>query len=119
MSYSRPETIDFYFEEIGSGRKGFAEMRKELEARDIPSDEVTLVIRQVDKQVLRANEVMASRKIGRNIILSGLILSFVGLAITLFTYYKAYVGGGVYVIAYGSIASGFGLAAYGRSKIKS
>ncbi len=119
MEYNRAKTIDYYFEQISSKQMDFSQMRKELESKNIDADEINIVVRQVDKQVLRHQEVQTAHTLGKNIFYGGLVLALAGVVITVATLSGVFQLGNTYtiVVAYGPIGAGLAAAAYGRSQM--
>lgn len=116
--YSRADTIDHYFELIDSGQMEFSTLRKTLEADSIPMDEINIVVRQIDNQLIRSAQKRTDHSVGRNLFLGGLILSALGLILTISTYLGLINTGNVYVLAYGPFLGGLVIAMTGKSKMK-
>lgn len=115
--YSRAQTIDHYFELIDSGKMGFAALRKKLEERDLPKEEISIVVSQVDKQLMRANQKRADHKMGKNLFIGGLCISGLGVLLTVGSYSGLIDLGSVYLIGFGPIAGGLLIALKGKSKM--
>lgn len=116
-NYSRAQTIDHYFELIDSGNMEFASLRKQLEEKDIPKDEISVVVRQVDKQLMRATQKRADHKMGKNLFIGGLCFSGLGVLLTFGTYSGLIDLGNVYLIGFGPITGGLIIAMKGKSKM--
>jgi len=119
MTYSRAQTIDFYFEEIESGKMVFSDLRKKLESQGLEKEEVSIVVRQVDSALQKAAKHKASRAVGKNLFYGGIILSVAGILLTILTYTGAIVlGRGThFIVAYGPITLGLITAFTGWSKM--
>ncbi len=112
---TRAERIDYYFDEIQHQRMEFNHMRKEMEADNLDAAEIGIIVRQVDKQLLRTAEIKSENSKGKNVFYGGLILFSIGLMVTILTYSKVAVKGGTYIIAYGPVCAGAAMALKGRN----
>lgn len=70
-----------------SQEKGFEidQVRKELEANDVPEEEIRIIVRKVDEQVQIQAVNKSSRIKGMQLIIAGAILVVVGMIIFLIT----------------------------------
>jgi len=118
MKYNRAKTIDFFVNEINSGKMEFSDVRKNLEQKNIDDKEIVVVVRQVDKEVQRLAALKASQSIGRNLFYGGLLLCFIGIILTVGTYLSIIDIGPYFIIATGPIFGGLILAMTGKSKMK-
>lgn len=118
-AYSRAQTIDQSFQSIQSGEIEFSQLRSSLEKAKLAPEEVSLVVRQVDKQIQQAAIYKARRAQGRNIYLGGLIFSLLGLLVSVGTFLGLVGNGQYFIVAYGPLLSGLGIAYYGRNQMRS
>ncbi|MGJ8685747.1 MAG: hypothetical protein ACSHWW_14040 [Nonlabens sp.] len=116
-NYNRASTIKKYFNEITSGKLEFSELRQKLENLGIEQEEITVVIRQVDKKVQRNIEMKAINATGKNLFYGGLIVALFGLVLTIGTLTGLVNLKGIGIIAYGPIAGGLITAMTGKSQM--
>lgn len=115
--YNRAETIKNFVEKIVSGQMDFSDLRKTLENQGLESDEVNVVVRQVDKRAMRAAQMKEINTNGKNLLYGGLILAILGLILTIGTYTGLIDLEGIGILAYGPIASGLIIAMVGKSQM--
>ena len=115
--YSRAATIDFYFDEIKNGRMELSNLRKALEDKGVEDEEIKVVYRQVDKQLIRNAEMDAIRNKGKNLYYGGLFLTIAGLILTVTTYLGFFDLSGYTIIAYGPVLGGLLLAFIGKNQM--
>lgn len=106
MSYDRARTTDHYIEEVRAGRMEMADIRPRLEAEGVPDEEIGIVFRLVDNEVLKGVHKQASSTHHRNLLYSGLALCGFGLLVTLGTYFSAFDLKGYTIVAYGPVIGG-------------
>ena len=116
-NYSRANTIDLYYDKINSGEMDFSSLRKDLEDQNIEKEEIGIVIKQVDNQIIRSVQLQASSSLGKNVFYLGLTLSALGVLLTIGTYTGLIDLGNVYTIALGPIFGGLIIAFQGNSKM--
>lgn len=116
-TYSRAKTIQYYFERIDAGAMEFDEMRKELNTKQLEKKEINVVVRQVDKRLLRVADLRASRNIGRGLFYGGWILFAVGVILTIAAFAGLLSGGRTYIILLSPVFTGLSLALVGWKKM--
>ncbi|MCH2043278.1 MAG: hypothetical protein MK212_04000 [Saprospiraceae bacterium] len=116
-NYSRAKTIQYYFERIDSGAMEFDEMRKELNTKQLEKKEINVIVRQVDKRLLRVADLRASRNIGRGLFYGGWIFFVVGVILTIAAFAGLLSGGRTYIIFLSPIFTGLSLALLGWKKM--
>ncbi len=78
---------------------------------------VNTIVRQVDKQLIKAEELRASYALGKNLFYGGLFLALAGTLLTIGTYTGIINIGNRFLIAYGPIAAGLITAIAGKAKM--
>lgn len=116
-NYNRAETIKNFANKIASGEMEFSHLRKTLENQDLDSDEINIVIGQVDKRVARAAQMKEVNNNGKNLFYGGLILVALGLIITVGSFTGLIDLKGFGIVAYGPIAGGLITAMVGNSQM--
>lgn len=116
-TYNRAKTADFYFEKVAYGSLEFSKLRKTLENEDIEKEEIDFLVPYIDRKLLRVAQVQAAHKIGKNIFYSGLVLSVIGLVITLGSLFGLFDSKGIGIIAYGPIVGGLATTFIGKSNM--
>ncbi len=117
MEYSKGNAIDYFFKKIDSHEMEFSSLRKQLESDGFEKDEINTIVRQVDKQLIRASELRAAHAIGKNLFYGGLFLAIMGVIMSVGTYTGIINIGNRFLIAYGPIAAGLIIALSGKAKM--
>ena len=117
MEYNRSDTIDHYFLEIESGNFEFSKMRSELEKKNLDAAEISIVVNQVDKMLIRADKLRGDNSLGKNLFYGGIAVSAGGILLTSATYLGFIDTGNYFIIAYGPILFGALVAFVGKSKM--
>lgn len=115
--YNRAETIKSFTEKIVSGQMEFSDLRKTLENQNLESDEINVVVGQVNKRVMRAAQMKEVNTNGKDLLYGGLILAILGLILTIGTFTGLIDLEGIRVLAYGPIAGGLIMAMVGKSRM--
>lgn len=115
--YSRAETIKEYFKKVDTGELDFSKLRKTLEEKNIEKEEIDIIVPLIDRKALRAIEIKADNAKGKNMFYGGLILSAIGLIVTIGTYTGLIDLKGFMIVAYGPILGGFTSAMIGKAKM--
>ncbi|WP_299799515.1 hypothetical protein [uncultured Maribacter sp.] len=116
--YNRIETIKTFVEKVASGQMEFSELRKTLENQGLQTDEINIVVGQVDKRAARAAQMKEVNANGKNIFYGGLVLAGAGLIFTIGTFTGLIDLKGYGILAYGPIAGGLITAMIGKSQLK-
>lgn len=116
MKFNRAQLIDYHFEQIQNKEMDFSQLRPILQEMGIETDEVNIIIKQIDKQLQHTAIQKSHKMIGRNIFYSGLLLSVIGVIILAATLFNA-LKGGVMIYYFAIIIAGLSLAMAGRSKM--
>ncbi|AEV31916.1 hypothetical protein Oweho_0905 [Owenweeksia hongkongensis DSM 17368] len=117
MEYSRAQIIDQYFQQIESGEMSFSQMRPSLQDMGVENEEISITVKQVDKQLQQSAHNKASHSLGKNIFYGGLLFAAIGLIITIGTFFGIIDIGPVFIVAYGPVISGSAIAATGFAKM--
>jgi len=115
--YTKENAIDFFFEKVDTKQMEFSTVRKTLEEDGFEKDDINTIVRQVDKQLIKANELRASHAMGKNMYYGGLAFALLGIVLTIGTYSGIINTGNHYLIAYGPVATGLILALSGKAKM--
>jgi len=115
--YNRAKTIKNFVEKIASGQMEFSDLRKTLENQGLESDEINIVVGQVDKRAMRASQMKEVNANGKNLFYGGLILAGAGLLLTIGTFTGLIDLKGYGILAYGPIAGGLITAMVGKSQM--
>ncbi len=117
MSFSRKEMVGSYVAKVGSGSLDYSQIAVELKAKGIDQEEITVLLRRIDRDLLRMAEMEKRRQSGKNMILIGLSVALIGVVYTVLSYMRVYETGGSYLLFYGPILSGIGIAVLGRMRM--
>jgi len=117
MSFSRKEIVDSYVTKVGSGSLDYSQIAAELKAKGIPQEESTVLLRRIDRDLLRKAEMEKRRQSGKNMIWVGLGIAVIGIVYTVLSYLRVYETGGSYLLFYGPILSGIGIAVLGKLRM--
>lgn len=115
--YNRAETIKVFVEKIASGQMEISELRKTFENQGLETDEINIVVGQVDKRAMRTAQMKEVNANGKNLFYGGLILAAAGLILTIGTFSGLIDLKGYGIIAYGPIAAGLITAMIGKSQM--
>ena len=115
-TYNRADTIKKFLNKIISGQMEFSHLRKTLEDQGLESDEINIVVGQVDKKVTQAAQIKAVNDNGKNLFYGGLILAALGLILTVGTFTGLINIKRFGILAYGPIAGGLIMAMIGKSQ---
>lgn len=117
MSFSRKELVANYVAKVGCGSMDYSQIAAELKAKGIDQEEITVLLRRIDRDLLRMAKMEKRRQSGKNMILVGLGIALIGVGYTLLSYMRVYETGGSYLLFYGPILSGIGIAVLGRMRM--
>lgn len=94
-----------------SREKGFEidQIRKELEERDIPEEEIRAIVRLVDNQMQNNLQIKSDNSKSNELFWAGLFLTIIGAAITIGTYTGIIYMGDSFLIVYGPFLGGISL----------
>jgi len=117
MSFTRKELVENYVAKVGSGNIDYSQIAAELKAKGIDQEESRVLLRRIDRDLLRKAELEKRRQSGKNMILVGVGICFIGIVYTLLSYMRVFETGGSYLLFYGPILSGIGIAVLGRMRM--
>lgn len=112
----KSKAVDHYLEEIGECRKDFGQARKEMEMLGFEPDEINMIIRHIDNELISYELDKSDRRTGREFFWVGLVLFAAGVFFTIGTYTGFIDLGNVWILNYGPIIAGLGLMAGFRPK---
>lgn len=96
--------------------QSFSEIRKELEVKGLTKEQIKAVIRSIDNRVISGELSKSNKSAGRQLIYMGLVLTTLGLFITIGTYSGFINMGDSFMLSYGPIFGGVGLIGIGMNK---
>lgn len=89
MSLSRKELVASYVAKLGSGSLDYSQIAAELKAKRISQEESTVLLRRIDRDLLRKAELEKRRQSGKNIMLIGLGITLIGIVYALLNYLRS------------------------------
>jgi hypothetical protein len=106
---NRAQIVDYYIEK--SKEKGFEldQIRRELQSRDIPDEEIRAIVRLVDNDMQRELLTKSSSSKSNEIMWAGIVLTVIGAGITLGTYTGLITMGDSFLIVYGPFFAGLSM----------
>ena len=113
---SRAKLVDYYVEK--SMEEGFEidQIRKELEDRKIPDEEIKSIVRLVDNHMQNDLLIKSHNSKSNELFWAGLALTIIGAAITIGTYTGAINMGDSFLFVYGPLFGGLSLMFGGWAK---
>ncbi len=117
MSFSRKELVENYVTKVGNGSMDYSQIATELKAKGISHEEITVLLRRIDRDLIRKAEMETRRQSGKNMIWIGLGITLIGIVYTLYSYLRVYDTGGSYLLFYGPILAGIGIAVLGKMRM--
>lgn len=113
---SRAKLVDYYIEK--SRQEGFEidQIRKELEGRGIPDEEIRAIIRLVDNQLQNELLTKSDNSKSNELFWAGLVIAIIGAAITIGTYTGVIYMGDSFLFVYGPLFGGLSLMFGGWAK---
>lgn len=118
MSTDHAHTIAHFVDEIRAGRMELSDIRRRLEQDGIPDQVIREIFIAVDDQLMRHMLKDAANSRNRNMMYGGLALCGSGLLITLGTFFGMMDMKGYYIVAYGPVLSGAGMAFVGWQNLR-
>lgn len=117
MSFSRKELVASYVAKVGDGSLDYSQIAAELKAKGISQEESTVLLRRIDRDLLRMAEMEKRRQSGKTMLWVGLGITLIGVTYTLLSYLRVYETGGSYLLFYGPILAGIGIAVLGKMRM--
>lgn len=112
MEYSRRTSIVKYFLKAEAEEMGFTEIREALAKEGVEQDEINVVVKQIDKRLMKSAELKAEYSKGKNLRRGGFILVLIGVP---FAFIALYGFAKAAYFAPGIPAIGFLIFMYGGS----
>lgn len=115
---TRAQIVDYYIEK--SRNEGFEldQIRKDLQTRNIPEEEIRAIVRLVDSEIQRELLTKSSNSKSNEILWAGVALTIIGAGITIGTYTGLIAMGDSFLIVHGPFFAGLSLVAGGLAKKK-
>ena len=110
--------VDHYIEQSTRADFQLSQIRKELKIKNIPEEEIKLIIRFVDDAIQKRDVEKMSNSRARDLIVAGSILLGLDVVITLGTYTGLIPMGNHFLISYGGIFFGGSLISAGYAMKK-
>ena len=98
---SRAKLVDYYIDKSKEPDFQINQIRKELEAKNIPDEEIKAIVRLVDNYIQMNHITKSSNKRANEFIIGGIFLALFGAVITIGTYTGLINTGNSFVIMYG------------------
>ncbi|MDG1572506.1 hypothetical protein OZ410_09275 [Robiginitalea sp. M366] len=117
MAKSRREYVAEYCDKIRSGSLEYSKLREELKLRIMDPEDIEIIVNRVDRDLHRMEVADAEKSKGKLMFLGGLIVTILGVGLTLLTYFGVIDLGDQFIIAYGPALGGLGIAAVGMLKM--
>ncbi len=118
MTNDHARTIIHFVSEIRAGRMELSDIRRRLEQGGMPDPVIREIFIAVDDQLMRLMLKDAANGRNRNMMYGGLALCGFGLLLTLGTFLGAVDMKGYYIVAYGPVLSGAGMAFMGWQNLR-
>ncbi|WP_462253886.1 hypothetical protein [Ekhidna sp.] len=106
---SRAGLVDHYIKESAKPEFEIDQIRKELEPKGVPEEDIRAIVRLVDNDMQKRELNKSSRNKSKEYIRIGAVLTFTGLSITIGTYTGAIAMGNSFMLMYGPIVVGISL----------
>ncbi len=94
----------------------FGEIRSRLASEGVADEDIRVIVRLIDNQILRGEVTKSRNRKARELIGVGLVISVVGIFVTVGTYLGYINTGNSYLVAYGPVLGGAAIAAGGWSQ---
>jgi hypothetical protein len=118
MSSDHAHVIAHFVAEIRAGRLELSDVRRRLEQDGMPDAKIREIFIAVDDLVMKHMLKDVSNSRNRTMIYGGLALCGFGLLLTLGTFFGAVDMKGYYIVAYGPVLSGAGMAFMGWQNLR-
>ncbi len=106
------ELIKYYLAEKRNGKE-FTEIRKELEEKKVEEKIIKLIIRSIDNNILKEETSKVANLKAREVIVIGIVLTLIGIFITMGTYSGVIQMGDSFLFAYGPVFGGIAILLIG------
>lgn len=106
---SRAGLVDHYIKESAKPEFEIDQIRKELEPKGVPEEDIRAIVRLVDNDMQRRELSKTKSNRSKEYIGAGAILTIVGLGITIGTYTGIIAMGNSFMLLYGPIIGGVSL----------
>ena len=113
MKIDLNELIDYYYQKKNDGMS-FSEIKMELENKNLDSDSISIIIKAVDKKILKNNLEPEHKPKFKEIKVIGLAIMIIGGIITVGGYLNWIDLGEYYIIAWGPVIGGYLLILFSR-----
>ncbi|MDH5599049.1 MAG: hypothetical protein OEY34_07990, partial [Cyclobacteriaceae bacterium] len=100
---STAQLVDFFVEKMRDNAMEFTEMRKQMEAYELPNEKISKVIYLVDNQIRRDVEMELNNKKAKTMFVTGIVIALVGVVYTVISFAT---GGSSFVFFYGAMGGG-------------
>ncbi len=106
---SRSGLVDYYIRKVKEGNFEIDQVRKELVSNGASKEEIKAIVRQVDYYLQKRELSKTKKNHAKDFIGIGVVLSLVGVGITMGTYTEIIPSGNSFLIVYGPIIGGVSL----------
>lgn len=111
------ELYDYLLQQKRNGMS-FSEIRRLLKEKQLDEETIAVIIRNIDKQVLRDEGLKHQRQKARELIGIGLFIVAAGLVVTVGTYTGFIKMGHSFMLAHGPVLGGLGVFFAGLGKYR-
>lgn len=101
--------VEYYLDKLQNSNFELHHIRKELEIKNIPDEEIRAIVKQVDEELQRTALTKASKGRVKEILLSGIISTVFGAGITIGTYLGVIDMGDSFLVVYGPFFAGLSI----------
>lgn len=112
----RAKIVDHYLSRIVAGEIEIVQIRQDLEARQVPEEEIRVIVRLVDNELQRKIKMRQSRASTAPLIWAGAVVAGLGVVVMVGTYTGIIQMGRYFVVPYGAILAGASMAFSGLAK---
>ena len=112
------ELIEYFLQEKRNG-KGFSEIRSELVAMNVKEEDVKMILRLIDDEILNEEIVKSNKQKAKELIYIGAFIFLVGFIFTVSTFVGLIKMGDSFLLAYGPILAGAGVVYSGVRRYRS
>ncbi|PWJ33505.1 hypothetical protein [Sediminitomix flava] len=113
---NKSQLVDYYIDKSQHPDFQLNEVRKDLQVKNIPEEDIKVIVRLVDNEVQKRALTQSSSKKGNEIMIAGGVLTFIGAGITIGTYTGIINMGNSFLIVYGPFFTGISMLFTGLAK---
>lgn len=115
---SRAKLIDYYLEKSHDNSFEIDQIRKELEAKNIPDEDIRAIVRVVDNDIQTRALVKTGNSYAKQMTIAGAVLTAMGASLTVLTYTGAIDMGNSFLVLYGPFFAGLSMMFGGLARMR-